>query len=46
MVAEFVGTAFLLIAVVGWSIAAERLSPGDTGISLLENPLAPAREAW
>jgi len=38
--AEFVGTALLLIAVVGSGIAAHRLSPGDTGLQLLENALA------
>jgi len=35
--AEFVGTAMLLIAVVGSGIAAQRLSPGDVGLELLEN---------
>lgn len=34
--AEFLGTAFLLMAVVGSSIAAARLSPGDAGLQLLE----------
>ncbi len=38
--AEFIGTALLLIAVVGSGIAAQRLSPSDTGIELLENALA------
>ncbi|MBJ7595822.1 MAG: aquaporin family protein [Candidatus Dormibacteraeota bacterium] len=38
--AEFVGTALLLIAVVGSGIAAQRLSPSDTGLQLLENALA------
>jgi arsenate reductase len=38
--AELVGTAFLLIAVVGSGIAAQRLSPGDHGLALLENALA------
>ncbi len=33
-VAELVGTALLLVAVVGSGIAAERLSPGDTGLQL------------
>ena len=37
--AEFVGTAFLLAAVVGSGIAAQRLSPGDVGLQLLENSL-------
>jgi glycerol uptake facilitator-like aquaporin len=35
--AEFVGTAFLVAAVVGSGIAAVRLSPGDVGLQLLEN---------
>jgi glycerol uptake facilitator-like aquaporin len=39
-VAEFIGTALLLIAVIGSGIAAKRLSPDDTGIELLENALA------
>lgn len=38
--AEFLGTAFLLIAVIGSGIAAQRLSPGDTGLQLLENAVA------
>ena len=38
--AEFIGTALLLIAVVGSGIAAQRLSPSDTGLQLLENALA------
>src|SRR3954464_10677030 len=37
--AEAVGTAFLVMAVVGSGIAAQRLSPGDTGLQLLENSL-------
>lgn len=37
--AELVGTAFLVAAVVGSGIAAARLSPGDTGLQLLENSL-------
>src|SRR5207253_494508 len=40
-VAELVGTAFLLVAVVGSGIAAARLSD-DTGLRLLENALATA----
>jgi glycerol uptake facilitator-like aquaporin len=36
---EFVGTAFLVATVVGSGIAAERLSPADTGLQLLENSL-------
>jgi glycerol uptake facilitator-like aquaporin len=38
--AELVGTVFLLIAVVGSGIAAQRLSPGDRGLALLENATA------
>jgi arsenate reductase len=38
--AEFIGTALLLLAVVGSGIAAKRLSPGDTGLELLENAVA------
>jgi glycerol uptake facilitator-like aquaporin len=37
--AELVGTAFLLMAVIGSGIAASRLSPGDLGLQLLENAL-------
>ena len=37
--AEFVGTAFLVMAVVGSGIAASRLSPTDVGLQLLENSL-------
>jgi arsenate reductase len=40
LVAEFIGTAFLLVAVIGSGIAAQRLSPGDTGLQLLENAIA------
>jgi glycerol uptake facilitator-like aquaporin len=38
--AEFVATAFLLIAVVGSGIAAERLAGGNAAIALLANALA------
>jgi arsenate reductase len=38
--AEGLGTAFLLAAIVGSGIAAQRLSPGDAGLQLLENALA------
>jgi glycerol uptake facilitator-like aquaporin len=38
--AEFIGTALLLIAVIGSGIAAQRLSPTDTGLQLLENAAA------
>jgi glycerol uptake facilitator-like aquaporin len=40
--AEFVGTALLLIAVIGSGIAAQRLSPTDTGLELFENAAATA----
>jgi glycerol uptake facilitator-like aquaporin len=37
--AEFVGTAFLVAAVIGSGIAAVRLSPHDVGLQLLENSI-------
>jgi arsenate reductase len=37
--AEFVGTAFLVAAVIGSGIAAVRLSPHDAGLELLENSI-------
>ncbi len=37
---EGVGTAFLVMAVVGSGIAAQRLSPGNLGLQLLENSVA------
>jgi glycerol uptake facilitator-like aquaporin len=37
--AEFVGTAFLVAAVIGSGIAAVRLSPDDVGLELLENSI-------
>jgi glycerol uptake facilitator-like aquaporin len=37
--AELVGTAFLVAAVIGSGIAAQRLSPHDLGLQLLENSL-------
>lgn len=40
--AEAVGTALLVAIVVGSGIYAERLSPDDTGLQLLENSLATA----
>ncbi|WP_448071144.1 MIP/aquaporin family protein [Georgenia yuyongxinii] len=40
LVAEFIGTAGLVAVVVGSGIAAQRLSPGDVGLQLLENSLA------
>jgi glycerol uptake facilitator-like aquaporin len=33
--AEALGTAFLVMAVIGSGIAATRLSPGDVGLQLL-----------
>lgn len=42
LLAEAVGTAFLLMAVVGSGIAAQRLSPGDVGLQLFENAVATA----
>ncbi|MBA3529301.1 MAG: aquaporin [Propionibacteriaceae bacterium] len=38
-VAELLGTAFLVMAVIGSGIAASRLSPDDLGLQLLENSL-------
>jgi glycerol uptake facilitator-like aquaporin len=38
--AEFVGTAFLTLCIIGSGIAATRLSPGDHGFQLLLNALA------
>src|SRR4030095_384999 len=40
LVAEFVGTALLLAAVVGSGITGERLSGGNLAIALLANTLA------
>jgi len=40
--AEFIGTALLLIAIIGSGIAAQRLSPHDTGLQLFENAAATA----
>jgi arsenate reductase len=40
--AEFCGTAFLVAVVVGSGIAAQRLSPDDVGLQLLENAAATA----
>ena len=42
LVAEAVGTAFLLLAVVGSGIMASRLSPDDVGLQLLQNAFATA----
>ncbi|MFF1881265.1 aquaporin [Pseudarthrobacter sp. NPDC058196] len=38
--AEFIGTAFLVMAVVGSGVMASRLSPDDVGLQLLQNSLA------
>jgi glycerol uptake facilitator-like aquaporin len=40
--AEALGTAFLVAVVVGSGIAAQRLSPGNVGLQLLENSTATA----
>jgi glycerol uptake facilitator-like aquaporin len=42
LLAEFIGTALLVTIVVGSGIAAERLSPGQAGLQLLENSTATA----
>lgn len=42
VVAEVVGTGLLVAVVVGSGIAAERLSPDDVGLQLLENSTATA----
>ncbi|MBM3661099.1 MAG: aquaporin family protein [Actinobacteria bacterium] len=42
MVAEAVGTGFLVMAVIGSGIMAQDLSPDDVGLQLLENALATA----
>ena len=42
LVAEGLGTGFLVIAVVGSGIMASRLSPHDAGLQLLENAAATA----
>ena len=42
LVSEFMGTAILLLAVVGSGIQATLLSPHDIGLELLENALATA----
>jgi glycerol uptake facilitator-like aquaporin len=40
--AEFIGSAFLAAVVIGSGIAAQTLSPGTTGLQLLENAAATA----
>jgi len=42
LAAEFLGSAFLAATVIGSGIAAQRLSPGNTGLQLLENAAATA----
>jgi glycerol uptake facilitator-like aquaporin len=42
LAAEFLGGAFLAAIVIGSGIAAQRLSPADTGLELLENAVATA----
>lgn len=42
LVAEALGTALLIVAVVGSGIMATRLSPSDVGLQLLENAAATA----
>jgi len=42
LAAEFLGSALLTAIVVGSGIAAQRLSPGDVGLQLLENAFATA----
>lgn len=42
LAAEFLGTALLVAVVIGSGIAAQRLSPDDVGLQLLENSIATA----
>jgi glycerol uptake facilitator-like aquaporin len=42
LLAELLGSAFLAAVVVGSGIAAQRLSPGNTGLQLFENAAATA----
>ena len=42
LAAEFLGSAFLAAIVIGSGIAAQRLSPSNTGLELLENAAATA----
>ena len=42
LAAEFLGSAFLAAIVIGSGIAAQSLSPSDTGLELLENSAATA----
>ncbi len=42
LLAELLGSAFLAAVVIGSGIAAQRLSPGDVGLELLQNAAATA----
>jgi arsenate reductase len=42
LLAELLGSAFLAAVVIGSGIAAQRMSPGQTGLELLENAAATA----
>src|SRR5690242_21099988 len=42
LLAELLGSAFLAALVIGSGIAAQTLSPGDTGLQLFENAAATA----
>ena len=42
LIAEALGTGFLVVAVIGSGIMASRLSPNDVGLQLLENAAATA----
>ena len=40
MIAEALGTGLLIVAIIGSGIMAQRLSPNDVGLQLLENAAA------
>ncbi len=42
LTAMFAGGAFLAAVVIGWGVAAQRLSPAQIGLQLLENAAATA----
>lgn len=42
LLAEFLGSGFLALVVIGSGVAAQRLSPSDVGVELLENAAATA----
>jgi glycerol uptake facilitator-like aquaporin len=46
IVAELLGTAFLLAGVVGSGIMAERLAQGNAALALLANALATGALLW